>query len=248
METAVSARPNHSRWRAIQRCRGPPFPLRSPMNWCCLWCLGVPSGALNLRRPRSVASAGRSSASLLFSAVNRRNGNRRRQACLELVIQRFSGASRRSSAALGAPDPTRRPVRLCHRARPPRRRADQHRRRCTPAARVSRRLGDAARGTGASSRTTCGPATSKGFRHRASTPGVFPNAASLLPGLLAATRTGLPPASDDELTNEDQPPSWSTSTLRGARNSSVRLSSPVTAEYFGVLGCRRSAQRGVRSM
>jgi hypothetical protein len=33
-------------------------------------------------------------------------------------------------------------------------------------------------------------------------PGPFPDrAASLLPGLLAATRTGLPPASDDELTN-----------------------------------------------
>jgi hypothetical protein len=28
-----------------------------------------------------------------------------------------------------------------------------------------------------------------------------PDAASLLPGLLAATRTGLPPAGDDELTN-----------------------------------------------
>jgi hypothetical protein len=41
-------------------------------------------------------------------------------------------------------------------------------------------------------------------------------AASLLPGLLAATRTGLPPASDDELTNDDQPPTWSTSTLLGA--------------------------------
>src|SRR4051794_23605982 len=33
-------------------------------------------------------------------------------------------------------------------------------------------------------------------------PRPFPDeAASLLPGLLAATRTGLPPASDDELTN-----------------------------------------------
>ena len=33
-------------------------------------------------------------------------------------------------------------------------------------------------------------------------PDPFPDrAASLLPGLLAATRTGLPPASDDELTN-----------------------------------------------
>jgi hypothetical protein len=33
-------------------------------------------------------------------------------------------------------------------------------------------------------------------------PGPVPGrAASLLPGLLAATRTGLPPAGDDELTN-----------------------------------------------
>jgi hypothetical protein len=38
-------------------------------------------------------------------------------------------------------------------------------------------------------------------------PDPFPDrAASLLPGLLAATRTGLTPASDDELTNDDQPP------------------------------------------
>src|SRR5258707_2182184 len=34
-------------------------------------------------------------------------------------------------------------------------------------------------------------------------PGPFPGeAASLLPGLLTATRTGLPPASDDELTSQ----------------------------------------------
>src|SRR4029077_3270494 len=50
-------------------------------------------------------------------------------------------------------------------------------------------------------------------------PGPFPGrAASLLPGLLAATRTGLPPAGDDELTNTKihhgttsrlhLPPSW----------------------------------------
>lgn len=38
-----------------------------------------------------------------------------------------------------------------------------------------------------------------------------PDAASLLPGLLAATRTGLTPAGDDELTNHDQPPTWPTS-------------------------------------
>jgi hypothetical protein len=43
-----------------------------------------------------------------------------------------------------------------------------------------------------------------------------PDAASLLPGLLAATRTGLPPASDDELTTKDQPPTRSTSCLLGA--------------------------------
>jgi hypothetical protein len=37
-------------------------------------------------------------------------------------------------------------------------------------------------------------------------PRPFPGeTASLLPGLLAATRTGLPSASDDELTNEDPP-------------------------------------------
>ena len=49
-------------------------------------------------------------------------------------------------------------------------------------------------------------------------PGPFPDrAASLLPGLLAATRTGLPPASDDELTTTDQPPTRSTSCLLGAR-------------------------------
>src|SRR3954462_10831737 len=49
-------------------------------------------------------------------------------------------------------------------------------------------------------------------------PDPFPHrAASLLPGLLAATRTGLPPASDDELTTTDQPPTRSTSCLLGAR-------------------------------
>ena len=38
-------------------------------------------------------------------------------------------------------------------------------------------------------------------------PGPFPGrAASLLPGLLAATRTGLPPAGDDELTNTKKTP------------------------------------------
>src|SRR3954452_14254858 len=49
-------------------------------------------------------------------------------------------------------------------------------------------------------------------------PDPFPDrAASLLPGLLAATRTGLPPASDDELTTTDQPPTRSTSCLLGPR-------------------------------
>jgi hypothetical protein len=32
--------------------------------------------------------------------------------------------------------------------------------------------------------------------------GISPDAASLLPGLLTATRTGLPPASDDELAGQ----------------------------------------------
>src|SRR5258708_2577981 len=58
-------------------------------------------------------------------------------------------------------------------------------------------------------------------------PGPFPGrAASLLPGLLAATRTGLPPASDDELTNSKircyltaSPPA-----LLGARKTEARCS------------------------
>src|SRR4051794_5911538 len=49
-------------------------------------------------------------------------------------------------------------------------------------------------------------------------PRPFPDeAASLLPGPLAVTRTGLTPASDDELTTQDQPPTRSTSCLLGAR-------------------------------
>src|SRR6478752_1755150 len=49
-------------------------------------------------------------------------------------------------------------------------------------------------------------------------PRPFPDeAASLLPGPLAATRTGLTPASDDELTTQDQPPTRSISCLLGAR-------------------------------
>jgi hypothetical protein len=53
-------------------------------------------------------------------------------------------------------------------------------------------------------------------------PRPFPDeAASLLPGPLAATRTGLTPASDDELTTQDQPPTRSTSCLLGARQSLI---------------------------
>src|SRR3954452_21906203 len=48
-------------------------------------------------------------------------------------------------------------------------------------------------------------------------PRPFPDeAASLLPGPLSVTRTGLTPASDDELTTQDQPPTRSTSCLLGA--------------------------------
>src|SRR3954451_1291388 len=53
-------------------------------------------------------------------------------------------------------------------------------------------------------------------------PRPFPDeAASLLPGPLAVTRTGLTPASDDELTTQDQPPTRSTSCLLGARKRPV---------------------------
>src|SRR4051794_26223049 len=56
-------------------------------------------------------------------------------------------------------------------------------------------------------------------------PRPFPDeAASLLPGPLAVTRTGLTPASDDELTTQDQPPTRSTSCLLGARE---RLNGPT---------------------
>src|ERR1022692_3570972 len=62
-------------------------------------------------------------------------------------------------------------------------------------------------------------------------PGPFPDrAASLLPGLLAATRTGLTPAGDDELTNSKircyvtaSPPD-----LLGARKAEARPSSRMT--------------------
>jgi hypothetical protein len=47
--------------------------------------------------------------------------------------------------------------------------------------------------------------------------GSAPDFAKTLPGLLAATRTGLPPASDDELTTVGQLPTPFTSCLLGAR-------------------------------
>src|SRR3954462_3185655 len=61
-------------------------------------------------------------------------------------------------------------------------------------------------------------------------PRPFPDeAASLLPGPLAATRTGLTPASDDELTTQDQPPTRSTSCLLGARQSLTEQNAPRPA-------------------
>src|SRR3954467_4162532 len=55
-------------------------------------------------------------------------------------------------------------------------------------------------------------------------PRPFPDeAASLLPGPLAATRTGLTPASDDELTTQDQPPTQSTSCLWAHGKGSLNL-------------------------
>lgn len=69
-------------------------------------------------------------------------------------------------------------------------------------------------------------------------PGPFPDqAASLLPGLLAATRTGLPPASDGGLTNEvnllhSQPPlCWAheiTSVLPRSYGGSMPPAPPLT--------------------
>src|ERR1022692_887303 len=51
-------------------------------------------------------------------------------------------------------------------------------------------------------RSPCHRASDAGLR-----PGPFPDrAASLLPGLLAATRTGLPPAGDDELVEHEDTP------------------------------------------
>jgi len=72
-------------------------------------------------------------------------------------------------------------------------------------------------------------------------PRPFPNeTASLLPGLLTATRTGLTPASDDELTTQDQPPTRSTSCLLGARK-------PLTfSRYFRVIQGVACSGGGVR--
>src|SRR5690349_6941289 len=47
---------------------------------------------------------------------------------------------------------------------------------------------------------------------------------------LAATRTGLTPASDDEPTTQDQPPTRSTSCPLGARKCSLRKARPWSAQ------------------
>src|SRR4051795_8773066 len=74
-------------------------------------------------------------------------------------------------------------------------------------------------------------------------PDPFPDrAASLLPGLLAATRTGLPPASDDELTTTDQPPTRSTSCLLDARERLIgyaRISTLDQTSPSNRTPCRR---------
>src|SRR5437764_1688311 len=67
--------------------------------------------------------------------------------------------------------------------------------------------------------------------YRASDAGLRPRpfpgeAASLLPGLLAATRTGLPPAGDDELTNTKNTMNYITVSppvLLGARKRRIEL-------------------------
>src|SRR5262249_19001110 len=86
----------------------------------------------------------------------------------------------------------------------------------TPSCHPHRRLSNDAAGFapryGPLSRSPYHRAFDTGLRRQA----FPPDAASLLPGLLAATRTGLPPASDDELTSSDQSPTRSTSTLLGA--------------------------------
>jgi hypothetical protein len=80
-------------------------------------------------------------------------------------------------------------------------------------------------------------------------PRPFPDeAASLLPGPLAATRTGLTPASDDELTTQDQPPTRSTSCLLGARKgfTAVVMAAASAADLRGAGGSGHlpAAQRG----
>jgi hypothetical protein len=62
----------------------------------------------------------------------------------------------------------------------------------------------------------------KGFRHWASTPGVSPRRRQSATGLMAATRTGLPPAGDDELTTTDHRLMAATSCLLGARKIRAR--------------------------
>jgi hypothetical protein len=68
----------------------------------------------------------------------------------------------------------------------------------------------------ATDRSVASPARAfdTGLRRRA----FPPDAASLLPGLLAPTRTGLTPAGDDELTTEDHL-NMATSCLLGARKT-----------------------------
>src|SRR3954464_128044 len=62
-------------------------------------------------------------------------------------------------------------------------------------------------------------------------PRPFPDeAASLLPGPLAATRTGLTPASDDELTTQDQPPTRSTSCLWAHGKGSLSTGTAATRQ------------------
>ncbi len=76
------------RWRAIQRCTGPPFPLRFRTTWCCF---GVPSGALTVCRPCSIASAGRFVGVFAVLYCRPENLNRRRQACLASETQISGG-------------------------------------------------------------------------------------------------------------------------------------------------------------
>ena len=75
-------------------------------------------------------------------------------------------------------------------------------------------------------------------------PRPFPDeAASLLPGPLAATRTGLTPASDDELTTQDQPPTRSTSCLLGARKGLTTSDGPARPRPAAVGRCPHRSAR-----